>query len=124
MTDKQIDAIEEAAKSATSGEWKNHLGIIYSTNEKEICVCRGINGFANADFIIRTNPVAILELIAELRRVRRERDWICQEIEDTNNRIEISYDLCCPNEKRDCPDNTRCHKCWLEAAKEATSCQK
>ena len=109
MTDKELNAIEIAAKAVPHGPLKKDmLGI---NNELGI-------------YLAVASPDAILELIAELKQVTRERDWLAEHM--PNRR--------CPNGKTSYTCNDWCHTaggnvcyncllCWLKAAKEAT-CQK
>ena len=57
----------------------------------------------------------ILDIIAELRQMREERNWLIKQISDKD---------CCNKNKLCIPfSKSACENCWLKAAKEAT-CQK
>ena len=107
MTDTELNEIEAKAKAATPGPWAWN-GLSVEANDFDLCSCTdwhspiNRNGTANAAYIAVANPAAILELIAELRQVRKERDWLAEQlakITDTNKGA------------------------WLERAREAT-CKK
>lgn len=132
MTDAELSALEAAAKAATPGPWR-HPGralVVSRMSEDEPLVCDCISEqFAqapkNAAFIAAANPAAILELIAEMRQTRRERDWLARQLDFEN--------CCVPSDLKEEPGYCLEHECvecglssanaWLDAAKEAT-CQK
>ena len=65
---------------------------------------------------IATNDGAQLQLIQELRRTQKERDWLARAFGNLPDRG------CPPSRRRwsrECR-KTPCEQCWLEAAKEAT----
>ena len=82
MTDEQLVALEAAARAATPGPWEWNGSLSVDADDFGLCGCtdwRGPiyrNGVANARYIAATNPASILELIAELRQARAERDWL------------------------------------------------
>jgi|GEM_PF-2457118 len=90
MTEKELDALEAAAKAATP-----HLTMLLPPSPVEdswhvrdiddlaVVRCYGFNNEGNGDtakryaeYIAAANPAAVLELIAELRQARTERDWL------------------------------------------------
>jgi len=132
MTDVELSALEAAAKAATPGPWGTAA---LPCQEKKIllradgCTIGRTwpkhSVFAvdeecerNAAFIAAANPAAILELIAELRQTKAERDWLVSRFLKGGR---------CPSKeawrKCDLDDGVDCKNCWLDAAKEAT-CQK
>lgn len=127
MTNEQLDALEAATKAATPGPWR-HPGralVASRMSEDEPLVCNCISKqFAQAPkdaaFIAAANPAAVLDLIAELRKVRRERDWLASQLEGACYSAEDA-EYCSSHDCNDCKYTSA--KVWLEAAKEAT-CQK
>ncbi len=84
MTEKELDALEAAAKAATPGPWR-HPGralVVSRMSEDEPLVCNCISKqFAQAPkdaaFIAAANPAVVLDLIAELRQARADAcEWI------------------------------------------------
>lgn len=71
-----------------------------------------LEALANAAFAVAMNPATVLELIAELRQTRNERDWLAER---------IAFDgVSCPVEPNVCPGTCEDHiRCWLEAAHNA-----
>ena len=109
-TDAELDALEAVAKAATPGPWK--LDAEADTTLDDQIVRDGI-------YIATANPAVVLNLIAELRQARAERNWL---VENMPNNV-------CPEGKTECADRCptaggkacyACALCWLEAAKEAT----
>lgn len=142
MTDAELSELERLAKEATPGPWpqgkEDKEFVLY--NGTFICGCNSaimrngdvIDGKTNARYIAAANPAAILELIAELRQTRKERDWLAITLaEHCNEQASSVYDAA----SQHCTMcNCRClfpyKECsiindllWLQAAKEAT-CQK
>lgn len=127
MTDAELDALEAAAKAATPGPWKiDPVLNILSENNPPIYVYTdeddSIGKAADIKYVAAANPAVVLDLIAELRQARAERDWL---VENMPNNV-------CPEGKTECADRCptaggkacySCVLCWLEATKEAT-CQK
>ena len=77
MTDAELDKLESAAKAATPDLWVvtdsnfDRLQIAEVTVEP-IMVCKE----EDAEYICASNPLVILSMIDELRRVRKERDTL------------------------------------------------
>jgi len=92
MTDAELSALEAAAKAATPGPWETDYRqrYVFAENGVNVCEIRGYGELIhmvpesdvieqmrnNANFIAAANPAAVLDLIAELRQARLERDWI------------------------------------------------
>ena len=141
-----LDHLEAAAKAATPGPWRTsrkygeHDDIVrteWSTQSKKArdVLIGGARAFgrdhrghiriieaigpqweANAAYIAAANPAVVLELIAELRKARAERDWLANDI--------ATKDGNCPPIPQDCTDIVFCSpdvckQCWLEAARKA-----
>ena len=116
MNDTELDALEAAAKAATPGPWciPGREDLVFSEKGAQVAFCAtifslhpdcsviAIQAEKNAEYIAAANPATILELIAELRQAKAERDWLANKLE--------SFGI---------PMLTT----WLNAAKEAT-CQK
>lgn len=122
MTDAELSTLEAAAKAATPGPW---MWDEYGNYDSAGTLLP--YGEADCRYIAEANPAAILELIEELQQTRKERDWVIQNIRPTDvgptacPTKEIWYNC---DEGLETPRNKDvCHKCWLDAAKEAT-CQK
>ena len=111
MTDAELSALESLARAATPGPWDcDALSTVRSMNNDYrgvgIVYCAidstgRVPTINNAAYIAAANPATVLELIAELRQVKAERDWLANNLENI-----ISCDS----------------KPWLQAAKEAV-CQ-
>lgn len=121
MTDAELSALEAAAKAATPGPWYN---IGCSTIKSEITHSDIVNDedcFLIKDddcaFIAAANPSAVLDLIAELRQARRERDWLAKYIAGLKC-PEIAQFVSCDFAPRG--STPKCIECWLKEAKEAT----
>ncbi len=98
MTDEELDAIEAKANAARSA-----IGAESSLQ-------------ADCAYIEATRPRQILNLIADLRQARKERDWVITMALD-------DADLCSNNQNCD-QDNISdavCLECWRKAAREATN---
>lgn len=77
MTDAELDAIEAVARAATQGEWGVRVScigpyIMDITDRDDLVIAEtsGLNRAANAAYIHALQPVAVLSLIAEIRRLR------------------------------------------------------
>lgn len=83
MTDTELDALEAAAKAATPGPWNTKEGPDFSeifAHDKNIALIGSQH--ADAAYIAAANPAAVLELIAELRQTRAERDFILEQVDE------------------------------------------
>lgn len=89
MTEKELDALEAAAKAATPGPWKcpGRALVVSRMDSSEQLVCDCLSKqFAQAPkdaaFIAAANPAAVLDLIAELRQAKEEclhhKDYIAE----------------------------------------------
>lgn len=128
-----LATLEAAAKAATSGPWETDYRqrYVFAENGVNVCEIRGYGELihmvpeceaveqmrSNGTYIAAANPAVVLELIAELRQARAERDWVI-------GRALFARNLC-SGRRSDCPalDNLvdcRCRDFWLKAAKEAT----
>ena len=131
MTDAQLATLEAAAKAATPGPWVTDYRQRYVFAEGvNVCEIRGYGELIhmvpesdvieqmrnNAAFIATANPAAVLELIAELRQVRRERDWLASQLEGACYSAEDA-EYCSLHDCNDCKYTSA--EVWLEAAKEA-----
>lgn len=125
MTDAELSALEAAASAATPGPWEcDALSTVRSMDENYrgigIVYCAidstgRVPSLNNAAYIAAANPAAILELIAELRQVRKELEWLVKNTHINN----------CPDcrNMESCLKHSDCEVCWIQAAKEAV-CQK
>lgn len=82
---ERIDRLEELAEKATQGEWNvsNDHFLIGDVNKlliaNSLCETRGqVQSKANALFIAAANPAMIQEMIAEMRRLEKEADWLAE----------------------------------------------
>ena len=120
MTDAELDALERLAKEATPGPWNSVGQCVADSNRYVLANCN--TNFSkgqvvsNAAFIGAANPAAILELIAELRQARAERDCLAKYIADHGG-CHLSIWEKCPYEQ---DETYRCKECWIQSAKEAT----
>jgi len=129
MTDTEFSALEAAAKAATPGPWEESFDDVLVHRYAILCECRTLkiknvhidmDGKKNAAYIAAANPAAILELIAELRQARAERNALINYIVEHGG-CPISIWDKCPAEQ---DDPILCKDCWLKsAAKEATKCK-
>lgn len=71
---------------------------------------------AEGDYIVVSRPRRILGLIEELRRTRKERDWLASQLEGACYSAEDA-EYCSLHDCNDCKYTSA--KVWLEAAKEA-----
>lgn len=87
MTDTELDALEAKAKAATPGPWE------YDVEQREYhgvwadgCyIVPSLHIDAdNCKYIAAVNPTVVLELIAELRQARKERDWLAKFFQNTH----------------------------------------
>lgn len=73
MTQEQIEELKRLAEAATPGPWDV---AVWTCGVRGCEVKRGIDRigcdlhFPNAEFIAAANPAAVLELIAEMERLR------------------------------------------------------
>ena len=122
MTDVELDALEAAAKAATPGPWKhyNNKGNDCVTVFGKVFLPRNELSVADTAFIAAANPSVVLDLIAELRQTRAERDWLAAMLSEACAR----NDSCpfthwhCGIKQLSC--SSACVQDWLAAAKEAT----
>ena len=97
MTDAELDELEAKAKAATQGPWVLDYRSAYVFSKPDnvnVCEIRGYGELVhqlgekcaeeqmekNADYIVTANPTTILNMIAELRQTRAERDWLAVNI--------------------------------------------
>lgn len=72
MTDAEIDALEAKAYAATTGPWRvlKENGWVVTDNvfiETDALP-------RNAEYIAAANPAVILEMVREIRRLRKEKE--------------------------------------------------
>lgn len=92
-----LDSLESAAKAATPGPWHIKRGYCLYDNRDMHVVSAWENysgslglaiypdeAMANAKFLEAVNPAAILELVAEFRKVRAERDFLRDYVESNH----------------------------------------
>lgn len=71
-----LNELEALAKTATPGPWR------YDNRRKEIwssdtpIIEAGYYARRNVDYIVAANPTVVLELIAELRKLRAELEYV------------------------------------------------
>jgi hypothetical protein len=126
MTDEQLDSLEAVARNATPGPW-NAVGQCVADSDRYVlanCNTNFSKGqvVSNAAYIAAANPAAVLELIAMVRSLQNERDYLAEH-------RPVRY---CPTlqkwETCDLPNfdgpylPLQCFKCWKESAREAV-CQ-
>ena len=83
MTDTELDAIEAAAKASTPGPWTTHgrnFVVSIESRNNPIIVCDCLER-KDAKYVESVQPAAILEMIAELRQAKVERDWLAEKCE-------------------------------------------
>ena len=133
MTDAELDELEAKAKAATPGPWHIKRGYcLYDERDMHVVsawenYCNSLRltidsdeAMANAMFLQAANPAEILDLIAELRQARAERDWLAHNFVRKNCPSVRQWEKC-NIDSDEYPE--ACVTCWLKAAKEAT-CQK
>ena len=130
---KRVKKLEELAGKATQGEWSvDDTGYVFrkpqASSEEEkmplVPMCRSMKQFDESRFdgafIAAANPAMILEMIAELRRLEKEADWLACQLEKKKHGCEWCEERyeCIPSQVScgyEGPDN------WREAAREAVS---
>ena len=137
MTEKELDALETVGQDATPGPWRTEgysilrysdgIASAQSNGSPEICnvlldgdydpKTRHERALHNAAFIAAANPAAVLELIAELRQARRERDWLAEKNQDAP--CELGMKCLHPDSRFICDPA----ECWLELAAKEDICQ-
>lgn len=87
MTDAELDALEAAAKAATSGPWETDSLNNVRNRDTTIVLTAVLPTHReprpeDANYIAAANPVAVLDLIAELRQAKEEclhhKDYIAE----------------------------------------------
>lgn len=120
-----LDRLEAVAKAATPGPWNPSPGralVVSRVDISEPVICNCLSEqFAQAPkdaaFIAAVSPDVVLELVAELRKAKAERDWLAK-------RIALDG-VSCPIEPNVCAGTCEDHiQCWLEAARDAIEEQK
>lgn len=133
-----LDTLERRAKAATPGPWEDlsehpdHLRGTINKGAKHIAGCSWFEtpreeqcvtvkeALANAAFIAAANPTVVLELIAEIRHLRGERDCLAKVLSSVSVRgILHPSGGFAPACDYDAPQH-RCFQCWLKAAQETT----
>lgn len=96
MTDAELSTLEAAAKAATPGPWDcGGVEVFLGEWNPLIAMC---NSEDNAAYIAAVNPAVVLELIAELRQARAERDFILEQIDDyfeTDDLLQAAKEATC-----------------------------
>lgn len=80
MTDAELDALEAAAKAATSGPWETDSLNNVRNRDTTIVLTAVLPTHReprpeDANYIAAANPAVVLELIAELRQARASLHW-------------------------------------------------
>ncbi len=103
MNDAELDTLEAKAYAAMPGPCKASDSML-----------------RNAAFIAAANPSAVLELIAELRQARAERDWLAHHFDQRpcERDDQCAFEL----SKRDCHQPSQ--QCWIDAAKSGVEAAK
>ncbi|MBK7052201.1 MAG: hypothetical protein IPH54_16790 [Rhodoferax sp.] len=73
MTQEQINELRQLAQAATPGPWYDRAGVLRGTGGGIKPIATIYNGL-NSPYIAAANPAAVLELIAEIERVTKQRD--------------------------------------------------
>ena len=122
MTNAEIDALETAAKAATPGPWEYDVeqGEYHGVWAGGRYIVPSLHIDAdNCKYIAAANPAVILELIAELRQTRKERNYLAWHRPVRYCPTLQKWEVC------DLPDfdgphmPLQCFQCWRQAAKEA-----
>lgn len=122
---RRIDRLEELAGKATQGEWDvynfskvfsvesgNNLFQAYSGFDSE---GHKWDGKVNALYVAAAYPAMILEMIAEMRRLEKEADWLARRLVEF---CDPDHDnQCCVLCRRNC-NGVDCKE-WREAARKA-----
>lgn len=137
---ERIDKLEELAKKATQGKWSGYYGdknedyIDGAINNEyvHIAMVNKPNCENNTLFISSANPAMIMEMIAEMRMLKKEAEWLAEHMQAVCelNPSGICTESCpvscsCddfPFLKRHQDDGTTTNKKeWREAARKAVS---
>lgn len=124
-----LDHLESLARAATPGPWEaayDGLVLEYEVRDYHDNLCAKVdfgNVEANAAYIAAANPQIVLELIAELRQTRAEREWLAR-----NLAMVGATRIMHPNggDEPNCTYDVgpkKCFQCWLKAAREAVAAQ-
>ena len=83
MTDAELSSLEAAARAATPGPWTTHgrnFVVSIESRNNPIIVCDCLER-KDAKYVESVQPAAILEMIAEVRQLQIERDWLAEKCE-------------------------------------------
>ena len=104
MTDKELNDIVDKARNATSGPWVANCNSVNNINgqnvafmdtilvEDKLVSCSEEKAVNDAKYIAAVNPVVVLDLIAELRKVREEKDFLMNQLKAVGIKLESSLD--------------------------------
>ena len=120
MTDAELSALESAARAATPGPWEESPNPFFiHDGHFTVAEVMSHNPGDDSAYIAAANPAAVLELIAMVRSLQNERDYLAEH-------RPVRY---CPTlqkwETCDLPNfdgpylPLKCFQCWKESAREA-----
>ena len=89
-----IEELKRLAEAATPGPWRTEGHVVFGVNHGKKRVASSIWGAPNSDenlsYIAAANPAAILELIAEMERLREDANDLTIELESSEKALKDS----------------------------------
>ena len=70
---------------------------------------------ANLDYIMASRPWRILDLIKELRKARKARDWVIRNVVEREGMCPLNVEICFDNTKT----REDCIECWKKSTEKA-----
>ena len=113
---ERVNKLEALACNTNAGPWWHGIGHpheIYTENEN--WPIAAVESYNDAAYIAAANPAMIKEMIAELRRLEKEADWLAKRLAEF---CDPEHDEQCCYLCREYCDRVKAHE-WREAAHKA-----